>query len=39
VGEREILPVPGGPLDRWAYWEKFDYLAVFWGVAMIGVSA
>lgn len=25
-------------IDRWAYWEKFDYLAVFWGVAMIGVS-
>jgi cytochrome b subunit of formate dehydrogenase len=29
-------PRPG--LDRWAYWEKFDYLAVFWGVGMIGVS-
>ncbi len=24
--------------DRWTYFEKFDYLAVFWGVAMIGVS-
>ncbi len=24
--------------DRWTYWERFDYLAVFWGVAMIGVS-
>jgi len=23
---------------KWAYWEKFDYLAVFWGVAIIGVS-
>ncbi len=23
---------------RWTYWEKFDYLAVFWGVAMIGSS-
>ena len=23
---------------RWTYWEKFDYLAVFWGVAMIGLS-
>jgi cytochrome b subunit of formate dehydrogenase len=22
--------------DRWTYWEKFDYLAVFWGVAIIG---
>jgi len=24
--------------ERWTYWEKFDYMAVFWGVAMIGVS-
>ena len=24
--------------DRWTYWERFDYLAVFWGVGMIGVS-
>ena len=24
--------------DRWAYWEKFDYWAVFWGVAIIGGS-
>lgn len=23
---------------RWTYFEKFDYLAVFWGVAIIGVS-
>jgi cytochrome b subunit of formate dehydrogenase len=23
---------------RWTYWEKFDYFAVFWGVAMIGFS-
>ena len=22
--------------DRWTYWEKFDYFAVFWGVAVIG---
>ena len=29
---------PKPKMDRWAYWEKFDYLAVFWGVAMIGVS-
>ena len=21
---------------RWTYWEKFDYMAVFWGVAIIG---
>jgi cytochrome b subunit of formate dehydrogenase len=25
-------------LGRWTYWEKFDYWAVFWGVAMIGLS-
>ncbi len=24
--------------DRWTYWEKFDYLAVFWGIFAIGVS-
>jgi cytochrome b subunit of formate dehydrogenase len=24
--------------DRWTYWEKFDYWAVFWGVAIIGSS-
>ena len=24
--------------DRWTYWEKFDYFAVFWGVAIIGSS-
>jgi cytochrome b subunit of formate dehydrogenase len=23
---------------RWTYWEKFDYFAVFWGVAIIGLS-
>ncbi len=24
--------------DRFTYWEKFDYFAVFWGVAIIGFS-
>jgi len=24
--------------DRWTYYEKFDYWAVFWGVTIIGVS-
>jgi cytochrome b subunit of formate dehydrogenase len=24
--------------DRWTYWEKFDYFAVFWGIFAIGVS-
>jgi cytochrome b subunit of formate dehydrogenase len=25
-------------LDRWTYWEKFDFLAVFWGMTAIGLS-
>jgi thiosulfate reductase cytochrome b subunit len=29
---------PQPQFDRWTYWEKFDYWAVFWGVGMIGVS-
>jgi cytochrome b subunit of formate dehydrogenase len=29
---------PKPQFDRWTYWEKFDYLAVFWGVAIIGFS-
>jgi thiosulfate reductase cytochrome b subunit len=29
---------PRPAFDRWTYWEKFDYLAVFWGVAIIGFS-
>lgn len=29
---------PPPRLDRWAYWEKFDYFAVFWGVPVIGLS-
>ncbi|HEY3449052.1 MAG TPA: hypothetical protein VGK67_22005 [Myxococcales bacterium] len=29
---------PKPEFDRWTYWEKFDYLAVFWGVAVIGLS-
>lgn len=24
--------------DRWTYWEKFDYWAVYWGAFVIGVS-
>ena len=26
------------PGDRWTYFEKFDYFAVFWGVIIIGTS-
>lgn len=29
---------PKPEFDRWTYWEKFDYLAVFWGVFIIGIS-
>lgn len=31
----------GGPrphYGRWTYWEKFDFMAVFWGIAVIGIS-
>jgi cytochrome b subunit of formate dehydrogenase len=29
---------PKPEFDRWTYWEKFDYFAVFWGVFAIGAS-
>ncbi|MCM2322661.1 MAG: cytochrome C [Oligoflexia bacterium] len=29
---------PPPRLDRWTYWEKFDFFAVFWGVPVIGLS-
>jgi cytochrome b subunit of formate dehydrogenase len=29
---------PRPSYGRWTYWEKFDYFAVFWGVAVIGLS-
>jgi predicted CXXCH cytochrome family protein len=29
---------PRPEYGRWTYWEKFDYFAVFWGVAIIGAS-
>ncbi len=29
---------PRPVFDRWTYWEKFDYWAVFWGMAIIGGS-
>ena len=29
---------PRPQFGRWTYWEKFDYFAVFWGVAIIGFS-
>ncbi len=24
--------------DRWGYWEKFDYWAVFWGIPVLGLT-
>jgi cytochrome b subunit of formate dehydrogenase len=27
---------PRPDYGRWTYWEKFDYFAVFWGIAVIG---
>jgi cytochrome b subunit of formate dehydrogenase len=29
---------PKPRFDRFTYWEKFDYIAVFWGVTVIGLS-
>jgi cytochrome b subunit of formate dehydrogenase len=29
---------PRPKFDRFVYWEKFDYWAVFWGMAIIGIS-
>jgi cytochrome b subunit of formate dehydrogenase len=29
---------PRPSYDRWTYWEKFDFLAVFWGMFAIGLS-
>jgi cytochrome b subunit of formate dehydrogenase len=29
---------PRPQFGRWTYWEKFDYWAVFWGMAIIGGS-
>jgi cytochrome b subunit of formate dehydrogenase len=32
-----ILGLKEAPrFDRWGYWEKFDYLAVFWGITLLG---
>ncbi len=25
-------------LERWAYWEKFDYWAVFWGMPLLAIT-
>ncbi|MEW6668617.1 MAG: cytochrome C [Thermodesulfobacteriota bacterium] len=31
-----VTPAPR--LDRWAYWEKFDYWAVFWGLPLLAIT-
>jgi cytochrome b subunit of formate dehydrogenase len=32
-----LLGIKEAPrFDRWGYWEKFDYLAVFWGITLLG---
>lgn len=32
-----ILGISKPPrFDRWGYWEKFDYFAVFWGILVLG---
>jgi cytochrome b subunit of formate dehydrogenase len=28
----------GPKFDRWGYWEKFDYWAVFWGIPVLGLT-
>ena len=33
-----VFAGPKPKFGRWTYWEKFDYFAVFWGVAIIGMS-
>jgi cytochrome b subunit of formate dehydrogenase len=39
VNVRHFLYLGDRPkFDRWNYIEKFDYLAVFWGVMIIGLS-
>jgi cytochrome b subunit of formate dehydrogenase len=29
---------PPPEFDRWTYWEKFDYWAVFWGLPLLGLT-
>ena len=34
-----ILGLSKGPqFDRWSWWEKFDYWAVWWGLIIVGVT-
>lgn len=41
LGQRFRWFVGQGPppkVDRWGYWEKFDYWAVFWGMPLFAVT-
>jgi cytochrome b subunit of formate dehydrogenase len=41
MGQRILWFFGAGPppkLDRWAYWEKFDYWAVFWGLPLLALT-
>ena len=29
---------PPPAFDRWTYWEKFDYWAIFWGMPLLGIT-
>jgi cytochrome b subunit of formate dehydrogenase len=29
---------PPPAFDRWTYWEKFDYWAIFWGLPLLGIT-
>jgi cytochrome b subunit of formate dehydrogenase len=34
-----FLGLAGAPqFDRWGYWEKFDFWAVFWGIPVLAVT-
>lgn len=33
-----VFKGPKPVFDRWSYWEKFDFFAVFWGMFVIGGS-
>jgi cytochrome b subunit of formate dehydrogenase len=41
LGQRLRWFIGLGPppvFDRWTYWEKFDYWAIFWGLPLLGVT-
>lgn len=41
LGQRILWFFGLGPppkLDRWSYWEKFDYWAVYWGLPLLAIT-